>query len=78
MKKIKLPLPGLGNPGGSSLISYSPSPNSYAKSQGCSVDSTSLTCVIVKYRGAKELANEAKDDPPVVVKFTKYVHSKNN
>lgn len=65
MKETKKPLPGLGNPSGSSLISYSPSPNSYDKSQGSSVDRTSLICVIVKYRGAKESANEAKTDPPV-------------
>ena len=64
MRETKQPLPGLGKPCGNSLILNSPSPNSYAKSQGCSVDITSLTSLTIKYKGAKESAIEAKIDPP--------------
>lgn len=73
MNEYKTPLPGFGKPCGSSLISYSPSPKSYAKSQGCSVDITSLSCLTVKYKGAKEFANVAKAGPPGLCQYP-YCH----
>lgn len=61
-KQIKIP--GLGNPCGYSLRFRRPSPNSYDKSQGCSVDNTSLASLTVKYKGGKKLKIPARRDLP--------------
>lgn len=54
----------MGKPRGKSGRSNIPSLNSYAKSQGSSVDITSLTSLTVKYKGENELESPEKTDSP--------------